>query len=214
MSDPQSDWKPGQPPPWDQPQQPPPAQQPQGQWAPGQQPPPNVPWTPQPQQAPPKKRSNVIQWVVILVVGAVIVGGIILFRDRLTGNPSDLRAGDCFDEPTATQNISEVQHHPCNEAHTAEAFAVLTDATAGGAAYPGTEYFRTQMVSRCTPAATAYYGRDIHQQTELDFGMFFPNNDGWGDNDREMTCYFYRVDGGTMTASVRNAGGGGASSSP
>ena len=196
----QPDWKPGQPPPWEQPATPapPPVEGPDA--AP--------PWTAMPQQEPPKKnRSNLIQWVVILVVGAVIVGGIILFRDRLTGNPSDLRVGDCFDEPAATQNISEVQHHPCNEPHTAEAFAILTDPSPGGTAYPGNEYFRTQMNTRCTPEASAYYGADINQQSVLDFCLFFPNSQGWGDGDRELTCYFYRIDGGQMTSSVKGAGG-------
>jgi hypothetical protein len=54
----------------------------------------------------------------LVVVGAIVVGGF-LFRDRISGNAGDLQVGDCFDDP-GTSEISDVQHHPCTEAHTGE----------------------------------------------------------------------------------------------
>ena len=57
--------------------------------------------------------------VRIAIIAIIIVGGFVL-RDRLSSSAGDLKVGDCFDEPATGGEISDVQHHPCTEAHTAE----------------------------------------------------------------------------------------------
>jgi hypothetical protein len=53
------------------------------------------------------------------------------------------------------------------------------------------------------PAFEAYTGRDWETDTELDLGYFYPTADGWPSGDREVACYVARLDGVSMSASVK-----------
>ena len=140
--------------------------------------------------------------VRIAIVALIAVVGF-LFRDRLTGNAGELQVGDCFDDPAETQDIGDVQRHPCTDAHTAEAFYV--GQLPGGDAAP----FRTEAdlfafaSGSCVPAFASYTGTSIDASPALDFSMFYPTEAGWADGDRDATCYIVRVDGTAMTQSVR-----------
>jgi hypothetical protein len=195
---------------------PPPPEQP-GQWPPGSQPPAPVPspvapvpYTPMPQQPPAKSgsgRRGLIAIVATVVVVAVIAGAFYFFRDSLSGDVFSLKVGDCIDLPSTDEAVSDVQHQPCTSAHDAEVFLNLTDPTANGAAFPGSDSFRAQVVSQCVPAATAYLGTSFDSQTDLDVGWFRPTQDSWDQrNDRGITCYLYRVDNGKLNKSVKGAG--------
>jgi hypothetical protein len=214
MSNPpqQPEWKPGQPPPWDQPAQPAqPPQPPEGQWVPGQ-PPPAVPWTAMPQQPPPPKKSLLSRFMPLIVLGVIIAvagGGVYLFRDQLTGNVTELRAGDCFDEPAGASigtEIKDIQHRPCTQPHDAEVFFVVNHPAANDAAYP-TPGEREQFVAeRCLPAFQSYTGRSFDSAVELDLAWYYPTTNGWSrNNDREFTCYTKNVDGAKLSSSVKGA---------
>lgn len=140
----------------------------------------------------------------LALVGAIALGGWLL-RDRLTGNAGELQVGDCFDDPAATQDIEDVQHHPCSEAHTAEVFYVADMPGGGGAALPTEADLVAFASGSCVPAFAAYTGFSIDSNFELDFSMFYPSDEGWADGDREATCYIVRVDGGPMQGSLRAA---------
>lgn len=142
-------------------------------------------------------------WIIRLaIIGVIAVGGLI-FRDRLSGNAGDLKVGDCFDVPTATIDIKDVQHHPCNESHTGEVFAVVNHPAAKGTA-PLTE---SQLIdflsSSCAPAWAAYVGQQAVSAGALDIGAFYPRDDDWNDGDRAVTCYTYRLDQKPMTSSLK-----------
>lgn len=211
MSDPQQpDWKPGQPPPWDQPPpaQPPPP--PQGQWTPGQ-PPPAVPWTAMPQQQPPAKKGGFRfgGLIALVVVVGVLAGGYWLFRDRIGGEVGGLRVGDCFDLPTVDEDITDVQHQPCNEAHDAEVFLLVTDPAGKPAVYPLENHFLDLAVAQCLPAASTYLGTDFDNRVDLDAGYFYPTRSSWNGGDRGLTCYLHRLDKAKLTASLKGVGGSG-----
>ncbi len=125
--------------------QPPPSDAPPAYYAPP--PPPESPYpdaTPPPyMQVPPpppaKPKSGLrrlLPLIVLLIIGAVVVGGFVLFRDRAPNDVTSLALGECFDEPTVEAEISEVQRQPCNEAHDAEVIAVLTHPAPAGEPYP------------------------------------------------------------------------------
>ena len=136
--------------------------------------------------------------VVIVAVGFI-------FRDFLSGNASDLNVGDCFDPPTTVNTVvKDVQHHPCSDAHRAEVFFVA-DYDQAGQAYPGQSAFETWVFDRCVGAFNTYVGRSYEDAKELDFQPFWPTEEGWGKGDKEVTCFAIRVDGGTMTGSVKGA---------
>jgi len=142
-------------------------------------------------------------WVIRIAIIAVIAIGGFIFRDRLTGNAGDLKVGDCFDIPAEMVDVKDVQHHPCNESHTAEVFAVVTHPAAKGTA-PLTE---TQLIdflgSSCAPLWTSYLGQEAVSSAVFDVGAFYPRDSDWNDGDRSITCYTDRVDEKPMTSSLR-----------
>ncbi len=141
---------------------------------------------------------------IIFIVGIFIVGGILL-RAYLPGAAADLRVGDCFDEPADMNDVRDVQHRPCTDAHDAEVFAVLTHPAASGAAYPTEDGFIDFILDECVPAFDSYTGTAFDTHLELDIGYFIPVADGWRGGDRGVVCYAYPVSGQKLTASVRAA---------
>ena len=142
-------------------------------------------------------------WVVRIAIIAVIVIGGLVFRDRLSGNAGDHKVGDCFDVPSATVDVKDVQHHPCTESHTAEVFAIVNHPAAKGTA-PLTE---TQLIdflsSACGPLWMTYIGQEAVTSAVFDAGAFYPRDSDWNDGERSVTCYTYRVDRKPMTSSLK-----------
>ena len=149
--------------------------------------------------------SVVRRYAVIAIVVIVVAALAFLFRDRISGSAANLKVGDCFDRPTVLVEIKDVQHHPCTDAHTAEVFAVVTHPAAAGAPVPDTNTITQFFATSCLPILTTYIGEDATAQTVLDFGAFYPNDDGWRSGDRSITCYLYRVDEKPMTATMQGA---------
>ena len=142
-------------------------------------------------------------WVVRIAIIAVIAIGGFIFQDRLSSNAGDLAVGHCFDEPAAVEEVTDVQRHPCNEAHTSEVIFV-GDLLGSTEVYPSDEELGAYFDANCVPAFNAYTGRDYQSDTELDIGSFIPTEEGWKDGDREMTCYAIRVDGAATSQSVKS----------
>jgi len=136
------------------------------------------------------------------VIGVIVVGALI-FRDRLSGSAGDLRVGDCFDEPGDAQNVEDVQHHPCTDAHTAEIVFVGNHPDAE--TYPDLDAFDAFVYERCVPAFESYTGRDWETDTELDMAYFYPTSEGWPSGDHEISCYLVRLDSGKMMSSMKAA---------
>jgi Septum formation len=140
--------------------------------------------------------------LVRVAVIAVILGGIWLFRDYISGSAQNLAVGDCFDVPN-TETVDDVSHHPCTDAHTGEVFYVADHAATG--AFPGMTALRAFTDEHCPPAFDTYTGLDYYGESaqDFDYAAFFPLEEGWEDGDHEITCFIVRVDQGTMTGSLR-----------
>ncbi len=159
-----------------------------------------VGWTP-PAAAPARKGINIGGWLIRGgIIAAIVVAGLV-FRDRLSGNAGDLKVGDCFDDPGAVAEVTDVQHHPCNEAHDSEVMFVGNYPAQDE--YPGDEAFGLFAQQQCVPAFEAYLGRDYESDTEYDYGFYYPAEESWSDSDHEVACFIYRLDGATMTSSVK-----------
>jgi hypothetical protein len=137
-------------------------------------------------------------------VGILAVGGI-LFRDRLSSDPNDLRVGDCFQTPTAMGRIQDVQHQPCSEAHDSEVIFASENPAPKGAPVLSDDQHQAWVEINCLPAFSAYTGLDLLSQEVLDVGYMVPTNDSWKDGDRKVICYVARLDGTVMSQSVRTA---------
>jgi hypothetical protein len=144
----------------------------------------------------------VMGWGIRLLIVAVIGGGALIFRDRLSSNAAELKVGDCFDSPTAAEEIKDVQHHPCTEAHNAEVVFV-GNMTGANDAYPADPVVESWVRLNCLSAWSTYTGKNFENDTVLDLGFYLPTAEGWKHGDRGITCYADRVDRGSLTSSVK-----------
>jgi hypothetical protein len=140
----------------------------------------------------------------LVIIGLMVAGGL-FFREHLPGAASDLRVGDCFDEPANMEDVRDVQYRPCGDAHDGEVFGVFTHHAVRGASYPSEDGFLDFVADRCLPAFAAYTGVDFYDHPDLDIGYFYPLLEGWNGGDRAVTCYAYQVAGMKLTASVKKA---------
>ena len=145
--------------------------------------------------------SGLARWVgIALVIGVIAIVGII-FRDRLSSSAGDLQVGDCFDDPGAVTEVSDVQHHPCSEPHSGEVFYVGT-MTGEDSAFPSDDAILEYVGTNCVPAYATYTGQQYDGAT-IDIGYFHPTPDGWSSGDRGVICYAFYLDGSTTTTSVK-----------
>lgn len=177
-------------------------------------PPPGPPsYSPAPGQpgysAPPKRRrrTGIIALLILLGLVIVIVGGLYLFRDRITGDVNSLQVGDCIDEPSSSTSVTEVQHQPCADPHDGEVFALITYPGDSSAAYPGASAFDDAVTAQCLPAVATYTGRSLTEvdAAGLSYAYFYPTTSSWSSGDRGVTCYMAKADGTKMVGSVRAA---------
>lgn len=146
-----------------------------------------------------------MRWLIRLGFLVVFVGGGYLFRDRLTGSPTELAVGDCFDVPAVKTDVRDVQHHPCAESHTGEVFAIVTHPAAKGTAPLTEAALISYLGSTCGPLWITYVGTQAASAGQLDAGAFYPPDERWKAGDRGITCYSYRVDGKPMTGSLKKS---------
>ncbi|MEO8229890.1 MAG: septum formation family protein [Chloroflexota bacterium] len=139
--------------------------------------------------------------MLVLVVG-------FLFRDRISGQAADLKAGDCFDDPVAAgqsaAEVKDVQHHPCTEPHLFEVIETFKFEAGGDAAFPGQTGFDSFMVEKCSAAFSSYVGV-AEEQSSLGFSAYTPVESGWKKGDRDITCFLGAPDGSKLTGSMKNA---------
>lgn len=141
-----------------------------------------------------------IGFIVVVLVGAAIIG--LVFRDQLTGAATELRVGDCFDQPADMEEVTDVQHRPCTEPHDAEVFVVRD--YEGASDYPTMVAFENWVDDQCTGDAFAeYVGAAYDSREDVGAGYFYPLEDGWRQGDHEMVCYLVPTDGGRVSTSYR-----------
>lgn len=140
----------------------------------------------------------------LLSIGVIVLiaGGAFLFRDRITGGADDLKVGDCFDVPaTAAETVKDVQHHPCDESHTAEVILVADHPAAKGAPVPSDTELHAYLSETCTSALEVYVGAAKADLYEL--GAFYPTDEDWNKDERGVTCYLTLLDESPMTTSAK-----------
>jgi hypothetical protein len=141
-------------------------------------------------------------WIFRIAIVAVIAVGALVFRDRLSGNAGELKVGDCFDDPAGASEVNDVQHHPCNDSHTAEV-VYLGTMPGPNESYPADSTVEQWVATNCVPVWSSYTGKDVETDPVLTLGWYQPTTDGWVKGDRDVICYAGRLDGAAMTSSVR-----------
>jgi hypothetical protein len=143
-----------------------------------------------------------MKWIARIGILALVLGGGYLFRDRLSSDAGDLKLGECFDDPPGVERITDVQHHPCTEAHTAEV-VFLGSLPDGDSTFPADATVHEWVRANCVPAWSAYTGKDFDTDLTLALGYYQPSPESWQSGDRLMVCYASREDQAPMTTSVK-----------
>jgi Septum formation len=136
------------------------------------------------------------------IIGVIALGAFAL-KPFLTGNAGDLGVGDCFDPPTTTDTVKDVQHHPCSDSHGGE--VILVEKHPDASSYPTDDDFDQFVAAQCVPAFQAYTGTDLTTNKDADIGWFVPTPDGWAGGDRTVICYATRTDDQKTTGSVKKS---------
>jgi hypothetical protein len=146
-------------------------------------------------------KSALTAFVSVAII-AVIAGGWLLFRDRLSGSAEDVRVGDCFDVPTE-ETVKSLQHQPCTEAHDGEAYVI---GTSDADSYPVVFGFDDWVEANCLGSAfETYVGEPVEARPDIAIAYFSPTREGWESGDREITCYLTPADGQRITSSYQAA---------
>jgi hypothetical protein len=141
-------------------------------------------------------------WLLILLLPILTLAAC----DRLSLSAATLGVGDCFQEPEGT-TIEDVQRSPCNEPHTGE--VIFSGEYPDAATYPTQADFEAWVTANCIDATFKdYTGKTFEEATDIDLGYFSPTSEGWGKNDRQMTCYLVPADGKPVTTTYKVAPAG------
>ena len=122
--------------------------------------------------------------------------------DRVSQSALDLVVGDCFVEPAAEAEVQEVQRAPCNESHSGE--VLLVGDYPDQDEYPGEAAFTSWVEANCLGEVfSTYTGMAYEDATEIEVSYFYPTSEGWGQGDKEMTCYLVPADQVPVSFSYR-----------
>ncbi len=116
----------------------------------------------------------------------------------------DLQVGQCFEEPTAGDEVETVLVVPCTTAHAYEVFAVWE--LGGGPSYPGDAVVLEQADAGCLERFAPYVGVD-YATSALTYAFFYPLEREWTSvGDRGVACFAYRTDEAPLTATIAGSG--------
>lgn len=118
-----------------------------------------------------------------------------------------IRLGDCFNDAggldsEAAGEVSSLPGVPCAEPHDNEVYAVFD---LGFVEFPGDEQMAEAAFGQCLERFAGFVGADYETST-LDITAMYPSIQSWNtQNDREVICAVYDVNGGKLEGSVKNS---------
>ena len=132
----------------------------------------------------------------------VLAGCMLIVAACGSGNVFSLEIGQCFDDPSESDEVADVPIIECSEPHVNEVFYLfdLADGT-----YPGLSSVQTSADDGCLAQFESYVGRD-YQTSELGYWALYPTSASWDQDDREIVCVLVDYNGATLTGSMRNSG--------
>jgi hypothetical protein len=96
-----------------------------------------------------------------------------------------LATGDCFDNPTDTQDIESVTAIPCTQAHDSQVFAKF-NLSGDDDAYPASGALNKMADNGCN-ARTGSIDK-AKTTADMDIRVLFPEQDAWADGQRTVSC--------------------------
>ena len=118
-----------------------------------------------------------------------------------------IRTGDCFDNTSSLSyedggEVSSLPGVPCAEPHDNEVYAVFD---VDHSSFPGDDQMGEIAFEQCHEKFSSFVGRDYESST-LDITALYPSSDSWRmQDDREVVCAVYDMNGGKLTGSARGS---------
>lgn len=118
-----------------------------------------------------------------------------------------IRLGDCFNDTAAigTEEAGEVSSLPavpCSEPHDNEVYAVFD---VSFDSFPGDDRMADEAFGQCLDRFAGFVGNDYELST-LEVTALYPSSRSWQmQNDREVVCAVYDMNGGKLTGSAKNS---------
>ena len=134
----------------------------------------------------------------------VIIGGVVLaialvgwIAGRGKTDAQDLEPGDCFEQPSGLDNISEVKDQSCDGLHETEIYARAF--LLPGDTYPGDYPFgglEPQPADEACDSAAEPLDINIENiPDDFQVGYFFADRSDFDGGDRSLLCYIYSPSG-------------------
>lgn len=117
-----------------------------------------------------------------------------------------IRLGDCFDDtgPLGTDEAGEISSLPgvpCSEPHDNEVYAVFD---VSFEEFPGDERMADEAFGQCLDRFAGFVGTDYESST-LDITAMYPSSQSWSmQNDREVICAVYDMNGGKLEGTAKD----------
>lgn len=115
----------------------------------------------------------------------------------------ELRAGDCFEDPSAsTASVSRLLVLPCDEPHDSEIYFVYT---VTGDDYPGAAALDDESDRRCEIEFESFVGT-ARADSDLEFFALIPTRESWEGGDRTVLCALFARDLSSLIGSMGGSG--------
>ena len=139
----------------------------------------------------------------MMLMAAVFLATGLLATACTAGNVFSLEVGQCFNDPEATDEISDVEIIDCAEPHNNEVFHLFNIA---GDDYPGDSVVPDLARDGCVGAFDAYVGTP-YLDSVFEVFTLYPTEDSWdrGD-DREVVCALFDLTATDWSGSARSSG--------
>ncbi|MGY6497404.1 MAG: septum formation family protein [Microcella sp.] len=113
-----------------------------------------------------------------------------------------IRVGDCLNDASAGDEVTEVPLVPCSEPHDSEVFASIIMT---GDAFPGNDAVIAEADDACFERFEEFVGIP-YVDSIYDFSYYFPTEGSWAGGDREILCVIYDPAGQKLTGSLEGIG--------
>lgn len=158
---------------------------------------------------PRKRHETELGIGVAVAAGAYLVNSFMQANRDETGaivsegsvDAFQMRVGDCFDDGSAftSEEVNSVPGVPCAKPHDNEVYAVF-DVTASS--FPG-DAMAEMAHDGCLTRFEPFVGKD-YESSSLDIATLYPTRESWqGQNDREVVCAVYDLEGEKLTGTVK-----------
>jgi hypothetical protein len=119
------------------------------------------------------------------------------------------RIGDCLnlrDDEVDADVVTGFVGVPCSDPHSLEVFAAIDYPAIRSHPFPGREVIMTYARENCVEHFEGYAGVPFVTEPVLDVSYFAPEEQGWIEGDREITCVLIMVDDSDLVGSMNGMG--------